>query len=214
MPIGSKDVQYGAAIGFVIIVGVVAIQFGFSAKLVLGLLAGVGALLCASVFDGLPRAAMIGASAVLLLLVAYDLATTCEGACKQSKVEAARQRAAQEQVQLAAGQGRLSVSQPFAPECNINRQDYHYGAEKPPKPFNPGGRCAAALFFAGHCIYLTQAGHNDVRGPYCKSEGATVRDKSGNTVDLPVDIEYAWSADKPFDGSIGLWQPRYTRWFQ
>jgi hypothetical protein len=66
MPNWSRVVQYGAAIGLVIIVGVVAIQFSFSAELVLGLLAGVGVLLCASVFEGLPRAAMIGASAVLL----------------------------------------------------------------------------------------------------------------------------------------------------
>ncbi|MGD0026100.1 MAG: hypothetical protein ABSC37_16030 [Xanthobacteraceae bacterium] len=66
MPVWSKDIQYGAAIGFVVIVGIVAIQFGFNAKLVLALLAGLGILFCASLFEGLPRAAMLGAGAVLL----------------------------------------------------------------------------------------------------------------------------------------------------
>lgn len=42
MPVWSRDIQYGAAAGFIIIVGVAAIQLGFSANLVLALLAGIG----------------------------------------------------------------------------------------------------------------------------------------------------------------------------
>ena len=207
MPVWSKDIQYGAAIGFVILVGIVAIQFGFSAKLVLALLAGVGILFCASLFEGLPRAAMLGAGAVLLLLVAYDLATTCDSACQQTRAEAAQQRAAQDQA-------RMTASQPAAPQCNVNRMPYHYEAKRPSVPVNPGGLCATALFFSGHCLFVTQADHNEVLGPFCKGEGARVSDKNGNTVELPVDIEYVWSADEPFDDGIGLWQPRYTKWFQ
>jgi len=187
MPVWSKDIQYGAAAGFIIIVGIVAIQFGFSAKLVLALLAGVGVLFCASVFEGLVRAAMIGAGAVLLLLVAYDLMTSCDRACQQSRAQAVQQRAAQLQA-------RVTTSQPAAPECNINRMPYHYEARRPSVPINPGGICAPALFFSGHCIFVTQAGHDQVLGPYCKGEDARVSDRNGNTVELPVDIEYVWSA--------------------
>lgn len=112
MPVWSRDLQYGAAAGFIVIVGIVAIQFGFGAKLVLALLAGVGVLFCASLFNGLPRVAMIGAGAVLLLLVVYDLATSCDSACQQSRAEAAQQRAAQEQARLAVEQARVAASRP------------------------------------------------------------------------------------------------------
>jgi len=78
---------------------------------VLGLLAGVGVLLCASVFEGLPRAAMIGASAVLLLLVVYNLATTCDGACQQSRAEAAQQRAAEGQARLVSTSRPINTSE-------------------------------------------------------------------------------------------------------
>lgn len=183
MPVWSRDIQYGAAAGFIVIVGIVAIQFGFSAKLVLALLAGVGVLFCASLFEGLPRAAMIGGSAVLLVLVAYDLVTTCDSACQESRTEAAQQRAAQEQV-------RATQTQPTAPQCNVSRMPYHYEAKRPSAPINPGGICAPALFFANHCIFATQAGHNGVVGPFCKGDGAQVWDKNGNSVELPVDIEY------------------------
>jgi hypothetical protein len=56
----------------------------------------MGILFCASLFEGLPRAAILGAGAVLLLLVAYDLATSCDSACQQTRAEAAQQRVAQE----------------------------------------------------------------------------------------------------------------------
>jgi len=118
MPVNSRDVQYGAAIGFVVIVGIVAIQFGFNAKLVLALLAGLGILFCASVFEGLVRAAMVGVGTVLLVFVAYDLATSCDSACQQTRAEAARQRAAQEQAQLAADQQRQLAQTTEIQYCN------------------------------------------------------------------------------------------------
>jgi|SRR5579862_634455 len=136
MPVWSKDIQYGAAAGFIIIVGIVAIQFGFSAKLVLALLAGVGVLFCASLFEGLPRAAMLGAGAVLLPLVVYDLATSCDSACQQTRAEAAQQRAAQEQARLTALQSpnwntylvevtpdKLAPLDPKNPDVLVCKQD-------------------------------------------------------------------------------------------
>ena len=89
MPVSSRDVQFAAAAGFIVIVGIVAIYFGVSAKLVLALLAGLGISLCASLVEGYLRAAMLGAGAVLLLLVVYDLATSCDSACQQTRAEAA-----------------------------------------------------------------------------------------------------------------------------
>jgi hypothetical protein len=138
MPPWSKDVQYGAAAGFVIIVGIVAIQFGFSAKLVLAILASVGVLFCASLFEGLPRAAMLGAGAVLLLLVAYDLATSCDSACQQTRAEAAQQRATQEQPRLAA------LRPPTDPLCNWEMHPFTFSPEW--KRISDD-RCHADLFY-------------------------------------------------------------------
>jgi hypothetical protein len=47
---------------------------------------------------------MLGTGALLLLLIAYDLATSCDGACQQTRAEAARQRNTQEQPRLTASQ--------------------------------------------------------------------------------------------------------------
>ena len=204
MPVWSRDIQYGAAAGFIVIVGIVAIQFGFSAKLVLALLAGVGVLFCASLFDGLPRAAMLGAGAVLLLLVVYDLVTTCDSACQQSR--AAQRLAAKQQTPSGA-------RQPVATECNVNRQDYHFALERPAQPFNPGGKCAPALWFSGHCIWVTSVGNDRPQGSYCSHGDGRVFNQAGDAVELPRDIDRARSADIPFDGSVGLWQPRYTGLF-
>ncbi|MGA8498546.1 MAG: hypothetical protein WB764_23890 [Xanthobacteraceae bacterium] len=110
MPINSRDVQFGAAIGFIVIVGIVAIYFGFSTKLVLALLAGLGILFCASLVEGYVRAAMLGTGALLLVLIAYDLATSCDSACQQARAEAAKQRGTQEQARLAAYEGRPATS--------------------------------------------------------------------------------------------------------
>ena len=106
--------------GFIVIVGIVAIYFGFSTKFILALLAGLGILFCASLVKGYVRAAMLGTGALLLLLVAYDLATSCDSACQQTRAEAAQQRAAQQQASLAAEQARLAASQAqkINPHCN------------------------------------------------------------------------------------------------
>jgi hypothetical protein len=48
---------------------------------------------------------LLGTGALLLLLIIYDLATTCDNACQQTRTDTARQRTAQEQA-------RLTVSQP------------------------------------------------------------------------------------------------------
>lgn len=154
MPAWSRDVQYGAAAGFVIIVGIVAVQFGFSAKLVLALLAGVGVLFCASLFEGLPRAAMIGASGVLLLLVAYDLATSCDRACQQTRADAAQQRAAQEQARLAAEQTRLAAlkQSPVNPRCNWNTYLINVSPDRltPLDPENPNVRPSVQTGYRVH----------------------------------------------------------------
>ena len=112
MPVNSRDVQFGAAIGFIVIVGIVAIYFGFSTKLILALLAGLGILFCASLVEGYVRAAMLGTGALLLVLIGYDLATSCDSACQQTRAEGAQKRAAQEQVRLATEQARLAASRP------------------------------------------------------------------------------------------------------
>lgn len=171
MPVWSKDIQYGAAAGFIIIVGIVAIQFGFSAKLVLALLAGVGVLFCASLFEGLPRAAMLGAGAVLLLLVVYDLATSCDSACQQTRAEAAQQRAAQEQARLTALQ-----SPNVNPHCNWNTYLVEVTPDKlaPLDPKNPDVLvCKQDIAFIQpqaptHCFYARFAGEDKERDTkYC-----------------------------------------------
>ena len=204
MPVWFKDVQYGAAAGFIVIVGIVAIQFGFSAKPVLALLADVGVLFCASLFNGLPRAAMLGAGAVLLLLVLYDLATTSDRACQQSRAEAAQQRAAQEQVRLAAEQARLDAQFPERRVCTSIKTLWHFGTEKPDMAFNPAGQCVGYIWYDGHCIFLKRAGREEPEGPLCDPK---MTGRSGLAT-LPQDGEYVWSADTPFDGYVQLNPPR------
>ena len=203
MPPWSKDIQYGAAAGFIVIVGIVAIQFGFSAKLVLALLAGVGVLFCASLFEGLPRAAMIGASAVLLVLVAYNLVTTCDIACQQSRAEATQQRTAQEQANRErAAQARL-VDPTY---CSNKKLPWHFGKDKG-EPVNRAGECFTELWYQDHCIYAQQANETKSLGPYCDAKG-------GSNPPLPEDVEYVWSADQEgFDGYIRRSQPHYVGFF-
>jgi hypothetical protein len=138
MPINSRDVQFGAAIGYIIIVGIVAIYFGFSTKLVLALLAGLGILFCASLVEGYVRAAMLGTGALLLLLIAYDLATSCDSACQQARAEAAQQRAVQEQTRLAASRP------PTDPLCDWKLNPIVLGPEWVDIH---GDRCKADLFW-------------------------------------------------------------------
>jgi hypothetical protein len=99
---------------------------------------------------------------------------------------------------------------PAAQQCNINRMPYHFGATRPAQAFNPGGVCAPALYFADQCVFVTQYGNNRTFGPFCDRGDGTPRDTAGNPTTLPNDIDRAWSAGAPFDGAVGLWQPRYT----
>jgi len=167
MPVWSKDIQYGAAAGFVIIVGIVAIQFGFSAKLVLALLAGLGILFCASVFEGLVRAAMIGVGAVLLLLVAYDLATSCDSTCQQARAETAQQRSAQERARVAAEQTRLAASRPPTdPLCDWSVKTVVLG----PEPIQlHGDQCSFDLRYSDEGdveLYVTTYNDDKLQGPF------------------------------------------------
>jgi hypothetical protein len=178
---------------------------------VLALLGGVGALFYASLFDGLPRAAMNGASAVLLLLVTYNLAATCDSACQQSRAEAAQQRTAQEQARLAVIQQRQLAQTPELQYCNGRKTDWHFGTDMPNKSFNPAGQCIGYLWYPNHCIFIKRAGQNETLGPFCDGEqNRTVTLANGNKATaLPADGEYAWSADTPSDGLIQLNPPRY-----
>jgi hypothetical protein len=159
MPVNSRDVQFGAAIGFIVIVGIVAIYFGFSSKLVLALLAGLGILFCASLVEGYVRAAMLATGALLLLLIAYDLATSCDGACQQTKVEAARQKVAQEQVRLAASQP------PTDPLCDWSVKPVLLGPEWVELH---GDRCSYDLKYSKQDVelYVTTFDNKNPQGPY------------------------------------------------
>jgi hypothetical protein len=185
MPVNSRDVQFGAAIGFIVIVGIVAIYFGFSAKLVLALLAGLGILFCASLVDGYLRAAMLGTGAVLLLLVVYDLATSCDSACQQSRAEVARQRAMQLQIPTATASPATNTSEDcpgrLSPLETITTEE---------KVFNPKG-----------CNYYYTAASSGVvifKGPL----GATRR------VDLAAKAEpVPWVAySVRTEGGTAVWQ--------
>jgi hypothetical protein len=194
MPVNSRDVQFGAAIGFIVIVGIVTIYFGFSTKLVLALLAGLGILFCASLVDGYVRAAMLGTAALLLLLIAYDLATSCDSACQQSRAQAAQQRAAQEQTRLAA------LQQPANPDCTSRRMEYHIGAEEVDvNPLNATCVVGIVIVESSGCINVRRLGEaKEVDTKFCK----------GNTnVSLPNDVKYIRSADGPLTALVALQPP-------
>lgn len=76
---------------------------------------------------------MIGASAVLLLLVACNLATTCDSAYQQTRAEAAQQRAAEQHARLAAEQARRNADMPERHVCTSIKTSWHFGTEKPGK---------------------------------------------------------------------------------
>lgn len=159
MPVNSRDAKFGAAIGFIVIVGIVAIYFDFSAKLVLALLAGLGILSCASLVEGYVRAAMLGAGAILLLLVVYDLATSCDGACQQARVEAAQQRAAQEQARPTA------LRPPTDPICNWGVEPIILGQDWVPLR---GDRCQVELSYepSNKQLYVKTSTSDLIQGPY------------------------------------------------
>jgi hypothetical protein len=199
MPVNSRDVQFGAAIGFIVIVGIVAIYFGFSTKLILALLAGLGILFCASLVEGYVRAAMLGTGALLLLLIAYDLATSCDSACQQARAEATQQRAAQEQARM---QAHLIAQAPDSRHCDSLKTAWHFNTTPTAKPINPAAQCDYLFWHAGHCIYVRLAGKIDrEETPLCDGNGAFVN--------LPSNVEDAWSADTPFDGYVQLNPPRF-----
>ena len=202
MPVSSRDVQFAAAGGFIVIVGIVAVYFGFSAKLVLALLAGLGILFCASLVEGYLRAAMLGAGAVLLLLVVYDLATSCDSACQQSRAEAAQQRAVQGQARLAAEQQRQLTQTPEIQHCNGRKLEWHFETKPNVRPLNPAAQCDFLLWHPGHCIYVRLAGKTD-------REEKSFCDQ-GSFLSLPSNLEDAWSADTPFDGYVQLNPPRFN----
>jgi hypothetical protein len=208
MPVNSRDVQFGAAIGFIVIVGIVAIYFGFSTKFVLALLAGLGILFCASLVEGYVRAAMLGTGALLLLLIAYDLATSCDSACHQSRAQAAQQRAAQEQARLAAEQARLaSQSQQVNPHCNwksylITLTPDKQTALDPDNPDILG--CKQDITFVAtntpsRCFYVRVMGEERERNTkYCDKDGAL----------LPLkDVVSMRSADGPLLVKVTLEPP-------
>jgi hypothetical protein len=209
MPINSRDVQFGAAIGFIVIVGIVAIYFGFSTKLVLALLAGLGILFCASLVEGYVRAAMLGTGALLLLLIAYDLATSCDSACQQTRAEAAQQKAAQQQAQLAAEQARQSTMTPqLAAICTgVKSSPLPIGRE--PVRVNPNGNCQAIIFAPGHCIQVKQANEQEWNSEtFCDIDGDP-RKKA-----LPLDVEYIRnSGTETFDYQVRLNPPKYIDLF-
>jgi hypothetical protein len=181
MPVNSRDVQFGAAVGFIVIVGIVAIYFGFSTKLILALLAGLGILFCASLVEGYVRAAMLGTGALLLVLIAYDLATSCDSSCQQTRAQAAQQRTAQEQARLAA-------ENPPDPQCSGVWETKEIGPN--PVIINPGGSCiwrakTHVCFYGKRSAWTNDATEY---GPYC--------DKGENTFTETVrDLETVRTAD-------------------
>jgi len=206
MPVNSRDAQFGAAIGFIVIVGIVAIYFGFSPKLVLGILAGLGILSCASLVDGYVRAAMLGAGVLLLLFIAYDLVTSCDSACQQTRVKAAQQRAAQEQARLAAEQTRLAASRPQVnPHCMWSNRLVTVGATHVAlDPDNPDAIvCRAHLHFKSNgerCYYIWIVGESKERDTkYC--------DKDGVVTALPDDVKSIRSASGPLLVQVTLEPP-------
>lgn len=133
-------------------------------------------------------------------------------ACKyQQSVKAETQR----QRQAAAQRAIEASQQPVAPRCNVQRMPHRYPASKPAVKDNPGGECAVALFIAGHCVYFTQNYKEEPSGTICvnMSNEVAVRDMRNNIIDMPEDVDRVWSTADAFDGSIGLWQPRYTKLF-
>jgi len=138
-------------------------------------------LFCASLVDGYVRAAMLGTGTLLLLLIVYDLATTCDSACQQTKAEAARQRAAQEQARLAA-------ENPPDSQCPGIWETKEIGPN--PVIINPGGSCIWRAK-TRVCFYGKRgAWTNDFKeyGPYC--------DKGESTFTETVrDLETVWTVD-------------------
>lgn len=136
-------------------------------------------------------------------------------ACKREAAAAAAVKAeAERRREIEAAARRASIpQQPVSADCNVDRKAHYFPSGKPAYKFNPGGKCAPALFIDGHCVYVTQNGSDKTLGPICNNGDGVPRDRLGNKTDMPEDIDRVWSAGEPFSGSIGLWQPRYTKLF-
>lgn len=135
--------------------------------------------------------------------------------CLRKEAEVVSIKEEQQRQKQAAAQRAIEASrQPVASQCNVHRKPYRFEATRPDFKFNPGGVCSPQLFTEGHCVYVTQNNSETTLGPICNRGGGVPRDKAGNPIDMPEDIDRVWSAEgKPFDAEVGLWQPRYTKLF-
>ena len=158
--------------------------------------------------------ALVFGGAVLYALVPAVFGATPPCAVGDTKClkERAEEAAAREAARRQQEQAARVAAQPSAPQCNVHRVPYRYEKERPAKAFNPGGVCAPALFVDGRWVYVTQNLNDKQLGPYFITADGVVRNKDNQVVELPVDIDRVWSAeDAAFEGSVGLWQPRYTK---
>ncbi|MGD0026099.1 MAG: hypothetical protein ABSC37_16025 [Xanthobacteraceae bacterium] len=141
-----------------------------------------------------------------MLLVAYDLMTSCDSACQQTRAEAARQRTAQEQARLAAEQARLAASRPQVnPHCMWSNRLITVGATHVAlDPDNPDAIvCRAHLHFKSkgeRCYYIWVVGESKERDTkYC--------DKDGVVTELPNDVKSIRSASGPLLVQVTLEPP-------
>lgn len=158
---------------------------------------------------------------LLFWVVAPAILWTAMGYCAPSDreclhkeaVEVAIKAETQRQRQAAAQRAIDASRQPVAPQCSVQRRPHRYPASKPAVLDNPGGICALALFIKGHCVYYTQNNNDQTGGMICvnNNKKITVRDMSDKPIEMPEDVDRVWSIAEAFDGSIGLWQPRYTK---
>lgn len=132
--------------------------------------------------------------------------------CQQKAAETARIKEEQRRRQE-LDTASLKRHQPVSQGCNVDRRAHYFPATKPAYKVNEGGKCAVALFIEGHCVYYTQNYNDNAAGIICVYNGATsVSDLRGNRIEMPEDVDRVWSANGvAFNGSIGLWQPRYTK---
>jgi len=151
-----------------------------------------------------------------VLWTAMGYCAPSDHACLHKEATATAVKTEVQRQKQAAVQRAIEASrQPVAPSCNVQRRPHRYPASKPATKDNPGGVCALALFIKGHCVYFTQNNHDQPAGIICVNNDneMAVRDMRNNPIDMPEDVDRVWSVSEAFDGSIGLWQPRYTKLF-
>jgi hypothetical protein len=105
-----------------------------------------------------------------------------------------------------------SAVAPTSP-CNSGEKYYTYEASKPEgRPFNLAGQCGPALWHGGHCVWVLGYKSNT---PVRRCDPATLCTKEKPCGDIPLSIEYAWSADGyAFQDKVRLDPPRNTTLFQ